>query len=237
MGKKAASLSLNESLSAHQSVVSSEVPAFTPILSDCLRFLHSLPAVRCVPAGAALIEQGLAVHNVYLIQSGLVKLVHLNASGRETTIGLRSEGWYAGSISVLLNAPSVYSARAVTPCKVARIAAADFVRCLMENVDMLGHFVSALCFEVASQASMQVEVMSSSAEDRLDHFMRERKATHPSRKTLDPLPALKQMEVAQLLAITPEHLSRLMHKKRDASLRAVGARRPHQAKRAQAGPN
>ena len=79
---------------------------------------------------------------------------------------------------------------------------------------MLQHFLSVLCAEVASQASLQVEVMSSSAEDRLEHFMCERTNSHPSRKTLDPLPWLKQMELAQLLAVTPEHLSRMMNRRK-----------------------
>jgi CRP/FNR family transcriptional regulator len=94
---------------------------------------------------------------------------------------------------------------------------------------MMDHFIAGLCFEVAAQASLQVELMVNSAEDRLDHFMLERATEHPSRRTVDPLPVLKQMEVAQLLSITPEHLSRLLHKKKQASMStAHGIRRaPH----------
>ncbi|AXC09617.1 hypothetical protein ACPOL_0232 [Acidisarcina polymorpha] len=38
---------------------------------------------------------------------------------------------------------------------------------------------------------------------------------------MDPLPILKQMELAQLLSITPEHLSRLMQKRKQSRCRRV----------------
>jgi hypothetical protein len=54
--------------------------------------------------------------------------------------------------------------------------------------------------------------MSESAEQRLATYMRERSRQFPQLKTVDTLPLLKQRELAQLLSITPEHLSRLLHK-------------------------
>jgi CRP/FNR family transcriptional regulator len=77
---------------------------------------------------------------------------------------------------------------------------------------MMRHFVTTLCNELTSQASAQAQMMGGSAQDRLVHFMRERSAGHSQIKTLDALPLLKQMELAQLLSITPEHLSRLLQK-------------------------
>jgi CRP-like cAMP-binding protein len=189
-------------------------PAFAPVLSECVHFLGTLPAARSIAAGTLLVEQGRVHSSIQLIETGLVKLVHVSADGREITIGLRSEGWYAGYTSVFLKTSQAYSVRTVTPCKIVSIPAADFSRCLAQSAEMLQHFLSVLCAEVASQASLQVEVMSSNAEDRLEHFMLERATGHPSRKTLDPLPLLKQMEVAQLLAVTPEHLSRLMNRRK-----------------------
>jgi CRP-like cAMP-binding protein len=198
------------------------IPAFTPVLAGAVEFIANLPAARMAPPGSLLVEQGARSHSIYLIQKGLVKLTHVSECGRETTIGLRSEGWYAGATSALLNESSVYAVRAVTSCMIARLAVHDFRRYLRESPAMMDHFLAGLCFEVAAQASLQVEVMANSAEDRLDHFMLERIAEHPSRRTVDPLPALKQMEVAQLLSISPEHLSRLMHKKKHASTRSAG---------------
>ena len=64
----------------------------------------------------------------------------------------------------------------------------------------------------SSRSQPRRRLKSSSAEQRLAQFMSERNNPYPHLKTLDPLPLLKQMELAQLLAITPEHLSRLLHR-------------------------
>jgi hypothetical protein len=79
---------------------------------------------------------------------------------------------------------------------------------------MLTHFILGLCREVASFSSLQIELMSSKAEDRLNLLFRERAASLLTGGILDPLPLLKQMELAQLLSITPEHLSRLQKKRK-----------------------
>lgn len=195
-----------------------EVPAFTPVIAACEDCDGHLPAAELVAAGTTLIHQGNRVRTVHLVRAGLLKLIYVSASGREVTVGLRSVGWYAGSTSVLLNNPSVYTVQTVTSCALSRLPALDFSRYVRHNAGVLDHFLKNLCLEIASQAGHQVSMMSSSAEDRLDHFMRERSTANSSHKVFDPLPSLKQMEIAQLLSITPEHLSRLMHKKKAATL-------------------
>ena len=111
------------------------------------------------------------------MRTGLVKLININSDGREALIGLRSDGWYAGSTAVILSAPSVYSVCASTDCTVVEIAANDFLRCIHRSPEMLSHFILGLCREVASFSGLQVELMSSRAEDRLNLFLRERAAS------------------------------------------------------------
>ena len=188
-------------------------PVFAPALSSCIAFLGALPAARYVKAGTVLISQDEQVKKVQLVRTGLVKLVNINSEGREALIGLRSDGWYAGSTSVILNAPSVYSVCASTDCTVVEIAASDFLRCVHRRPEMLSHFIMGLCREVASFSGLQVELMSSRAEDRLNLFLRERAASTLTGGIRDPLPSLKQMELAQLISISPEHLSRLQKKR------------------------
>lgn len=187
-------------------------PAFAPIVSDAFEHLKDLPPAQEIKAGHELIQQGSAEHSVYLLRSGLVKLTCTAPDGREMTLGLRSSGWCAGAASVLTQRASVYSVTAITRCTVSSVSAADFSAKLMQNTRLLRYFLNSLCHESMSQSASQVQMMGSSAEDRLNHFLQERQAQHTRLKTLDALPMLKQMELAQLLSITPEHLSRLMHK-------------------------
>jgi hypothetical protein len=82
----------------------------------------------------------------------------------------------------------------------------------MQNTKVMKHFMRVLCQELCSQASAQVEIMSHKAADRLVRFMQERKMSGENWKAVDPLPVLKKLELAQLLSISPEHLSRLLHR-------------------------
>ncbi len=201
-------------ISAAEGAAPIMAPVFAPALSSCVAFLGALPPARHLKASTVLIAQGERVKKVQLVRSGLVKLTNINSDGREALIGLRSDGWYAGSTSVILDVPSVYSVCASTDCTVVEIAAADFLRCIHRSPEMLSHFILGLCREVASFSGLQVELMSSRAEDRLNLFLRERAASLLTGGILDPLPSLKQMELAQLISISPEHLSRLQKKRR-----------------------
>jgi CRP-like cAMP-binding protein len=187
-------------------------PAFAPILSDAFEHFTDLPEPSEISPGTLLLEQGELCKTVWLIRDGLVRLTYVSHDGRETTLGLRAAGWFAGAACLIMNTPNVCSVKAVTPCIVSRIPAQDFSRRLAQSARLMRHFTSALCLELIAQTTAQVSLMSDSAEQRLDGFMRERSARHPQIKTLDALPLLKQMELAQLLSITPEHLSRLLRR-------------------------
>ena len=69
--------------------------------------------------------------------------------------------------------------------------------------------MKSLSLDSIMQAKLHAEINSSSAAERLEHFMQERTNTDSQWKTVDPLPLLKQGELAQLLAVSPEHLCRL----------------------------
>jgi CRP/FNR family transcriptional regulator len=200
-------------VSAAEDAAPITAPVFAPAVSSCVAFLGTLPPARLVKASTVLIAQDEQVNKVQLVRTGLVKLTNVNSEGREALIGLRSDGWYAGSTSVILNTPSIYSICASTDCTVVEIAASDFLRCIHRSPEMLSHFILGLCREVASFSGLQVELMSSRAEDRLDLLLRERSASLLTEGILDPLPLLKQMELAQLISISPEHLSRLQKKR------------------------
>jgi CRP-like cAMP-binding protein len=189
----------------------SAFPAFAPIVSDAFEHLQGIPEGVNVERGESVLEQGKHPTSVCLLRQGLVKLVHVTPAGRETLLGLRAAGWYAGAVPVLTNSPSIYSVETLTPCIFSKVPAEEFSTKLRQSARMMRHFMNTLCNELIAQ-SAEAQVKVSSAEERLDQFMSERSLQYPQLKTLDPLPALKQMELAQLLAITPEHLSRLLRK-------------------------
>ncbi len=201
------------------------VPVFAPIVSDGFARLSNLPEGTAIAAGSTLVHQSKRCTHVTLLLDGLVKLVSVSGDGKQVTLGLRTSGWYAGASAVLMDTVSIYSVVAVTPCKVVQIPAGDFYLRLIQSARMMRHFISAISSEMVSMSSAQVHMMLGTAEDRLAKFMNERQQNGPNWQVLDTLPLLKQSELAQLLAISPEHLSRLLHreggKKRSARPRHV----------------
>jgi CRP/FNR family transcriptional regulator len=190
----------------------STFPAFAPVRSDVFETLRGLPEPASIPAGSVLIDQDAHCEFVWLLRSGLVRLSYSTKDGRETTLGLRTAGWFAGATNVMTSVVSVCSVKTVTPCLASRIPAAEFTEILARSARLTRHLLSSLCCELLAQSSAQARLMSQSAEERLATFMRERSSRNPQWNTVDALPLLKQRELAQLLSITPEHLSRLLHK-------------------------
>jgi CRP-like cAMP-binding protein len=185
------------------------LPVFAPVANrNAATKTHASTFLELEP-GRRLIDQWKKCDHVYLIRSGVVKLLYTSDNGSQVSLGLRSTGWYAGAASVLLGIPNFYSVLAVSDCTVTQIPADELFAYATRSARKLQHFMKALCLDSVSLAKLHAEINSSSAAERLEHLMQERTTTDPEWKTTDPLPLLKQRELAQLLSCSPEHLSRL----------------------------
>lgn len=225
--------------SADETWTTESVPVFSPMISDGFARLSNLPDGTPVAPGTTLVHQSQRCAHVTLLLDGVVKLISVNGEGKQVTIGLRASGWYAGAAAVLMDTVSVYSVVAVTRCTVVQISAQDFYLRLIQSARMMRHFISAISSEMISISSAQVHMMGGSAEERLAQFLSERQGSNSNWRVLDTLPLLKQSELAQLLAISPEHLSRLLHREMRETRRGNvrnGQRAEDQARRVKKSP-
>jgi CRP-like cAMP-binding protein len=165
-----------------------------------------------LPPATPLLEQDRAVDSVFLIHSGLVKLVYLNDEGSQVTVGLRSTGWHAGATSVIARMVSVYSVQTLTRCSISRAPASEFLQELERSDAFASHVFRELCKESLYQAQSYGQAMSANAEKRLLNLLQERSGNGGGTAGANPLRQMTQGELAQVLAITPEHLSRLLRK-------------------------
>jgi CRP-like cAMP-binding protein len=198
-----------QELSPASGICDQHIPTFSPIAAKNGQTKTHPSAFLVIRAGERLTEQWKKSDHVCLIREGIVKLVHESENGAQVTLGLRSAGWYAGVAQAILDVPNLYSVIAVDDCKVTQIPTADFFGWTTRNVKKLHQVMKSLSLDSIMQAKLHAEIHSSSAAERLEHFMQERAATDPQWQTVDPLPLLKQSELAQLLAVSPEHLCRL----------------------------
>ncbi len=200
--KKAPEVSQPEGLREQQ------IPTFSPVAAGHGQTKTHFSEFLAIKPGEKLMEQWKKSEHVYLIREGLVKLVHGSENGSQVTLGLRSAGWYAGVAQAILDVPNLYTVIAVDACKVTQIPSADFFGWTTRNVKKLHQVMKSLSLDSIMQAKLHAEINSSSAAERLEHFMQERTVRDSQWKTVDPL-LLKQGELAELLAVSPEHLCRL----------------------------
>ena len=187
------------------------VPVFSPSINSGTEFLSTLPKPKPVASNVVLLEQNQKPSFVFVIRSGIVKLISISKDGQESLLGLRSECWWAGAPVALLNVPSIITVKTITPCSIASIPVSEFSQKLIENQRMLRHFIASQSRELMIE-QMHGIMHTCSAATRLAHL--EKEAGHSVWKTVDPTSVMRQGEIAKLLDISPEHLSRLLHKRR-----------------------
>ena len=168
-------------------------------------FIESSTGLKQIPSGTVLIYQGRRVGKVHMIHSGVVMLLRRSASGREVLVGLRSDGWYAGAISAILDKPSDYTVKTVTGCRTAQITAKHFAPQDRQTPDMTRHFILALCQEVTTRTRKQRRMSRRAEDDSNWHVHEER-----SRQVIARVPLSDEQELAQLLALSQKHLGKLI---------------------------
>ena len=160
------------------------------------------------PSGAVLFEQGSLVHDIYWLVEGLVKLVHVDESGGERILELQLPPRFIGASLGIVDLPSPVSAVTVTRCRVQRISRAEFVERLATDRQFSWDVHHVQSQEVYGQFRRLAALSTASSRIRLERFLRDliESTARPSARICLPL---KRWELAQLLAVTPEHLSRL----------------------------
>lgn len=194
--------------------VSRPVNGWSPsVMSGGWQQVSNLAPAQEYPAGIGLFKQDTLAHEVYLIEAGLVKLTHIEGNGKELVVGLRTPNWIIGASAVILNKKHGFSAETLTGCQVRRITAPFFLNLLHHDSEFAWHFQQVQSYELYDQLSQLVGFGCRSARHRLEQLLSQLISTLGLKageiKIQLQLP-LKHWELAELIAVTPEHLSRLL---------------------------
>lgn len=164
------------------------------------------------PTGVNLFHQGEVPVEIFLVETGLAKLVCSEESGRELIVDIRFAGSLLGLSAVIRNESHPMTAITASPCRLMRISAGQFRDLLGENTQLGSSVHHLLSAEVINQAARITEIACLTARQRLENFIwqitKQTKPDEPQSSKLQ-LP-LRQWEVAQFLAITPAYLCRLL---------------------------
>lgn len=172
--------------------------------------------------GTPLFLQGTPARDIFLIELGLIKLLHLDEDGEEFIIGLRSIGAMIGAASVIVQEPFPFSAITTTPCRLRRIPADRFLHLAKNDLQFCWNLHQVLGREVQQQANQLFAFKNLSARQRFENLLFQFVSTMKAQagRSREVRLPLKHWEIAQLIGVTPEHLSRVIKQlQREAILR------------------
>lgn len=162
--------------------------------------------------GEQLFRQGSVASGVYFIISGYVKVSSLDRDGRQLIVGLRGAGSMLGAPSVILQEACPVSATAITNCE-TRFFPADVFTTLLKADPCFSSFINAEQSHLAHQLLDDILHFGlCSARSRLGELLWQlisANAGNGDQPGVSLRLPLRQWEVAQLIGITPEHLSRI----------------------------
>jgi CRP-like cAMP-binding protein len=175
--------------------------------------LHGLTPAQVYPRGVELFHQAQVLAEVLYIDAGLVKLVRVDRDGTETILELALAGAWLGSAAVIVGAPSPVTAITCTSAMLQRIPAQVFCHLLEHDRDLSRLIHHAHAGGLCRQTAWLAQVSSLSSRERLERVIRQlivalglQASTRGIRLQLP----LRLWEIARLIAVTPEHLSRLL---------------------------
>ena len=189
-------------------------PRKLPETLDLQSEFGQLGVIRSYGPGTELLQQGIPADEVYLIHEGAVKLVWAESKGKETIVGLRWRGWFLGAPAVIAARPCSSTGITLIRSVVERIPAEKFRRLLQNDPGLAWRVHQIHSRELQDQANRLGELVCCSARSRLATILK-RLITASGIPTVGRnarvRSPLKKKEMAELIGITPEYLSRLFH--------------------------
>lgn len=164
------------------------------------------------PAGVELFRQDSSPGQIYFVETGVTKLTRYEENGGEFILDIRFPGSLLGSEAVIRQRPHSFSAATATTCRLMPLSASRFLS-LLKTESLLASFLQdSLCAAVLSQATRMSEIACLPARQRLEQllWMLAEQTCEGGKQNFKFQLPLKLWEAAQLLAITPTYLSRLL---------------------------
>ena len=198
--------------------------AFKSLSRGIKSLIDGLTPSHVYPATIELYRQGSHADEVYFIDRGLLKRVRMERDGHELIVDLRPRGWLLGAAAVITKQQHPVTAITLSESVVQRIPAEVFSGLLKSNTQFSLDVHQMQSHEAIDHITHMGRISCLPAQDRLADLLWElahalELSTSSSGEVLLRLP-LKHWELAQLIAVTPEYLSRLLKKmQRDGIVR------------------
>jgi CRP-like cAMP-binding protein len=170
-----------------------------------------------------VVSHGDPADALWLVYHGWVKLTRQTPDGKETIIGLCTEGDVFGEASLFAGANYPYNAEIVgTHAELASISAKD-LRTAISKDAVIASNIMAMMSQIMSQAQLKLEHMNTmSAAQRLGCFLLRLCHTQADGRKILHIPIEKNI-LATYLGMKPETLSRSQQQLKPVGISVAGA--------------
>ncbi len=169
--------------------------------------------VQAFPAHTEIYRQGDTAETVYLIERGLVKLSRIAPNGCEIITNIRRRHWFFGITPALLGRPYAYTATTLIRSTLRCLSSNAFLDLVKTNCQFSYQLNMLLSRELVSNGERLEANSCMPARDRLKFFLSEliqEQEPGEGQKLPEYLVPLNNYELAEIIAVTPEYLCRLL---------------------------
>lgn len=182
-----------------------------PAQAPSLEGLFGRLPLETVDSGAALFWEGDPATHVFAVVEGVLRIFKILSDGRRVITGFIYPGELVG---ISLKDRYLYSAEAVVPARLRRIARGRFQDEVNRAPDLRPQLFARLCDEMAAAQDQMVLLARKSAEERVASFLllglRRRTGGAVLPATIE-MP-MTRLDIADYLGLTIETVSRTMTK-------------------------
>lgn len=171
--------------------------------------LDKISTVRRFKKGSFVFMEGETPKELYAVISGVVRIYKVDDKGTEITLSHFGPGSMVAEMASLEKMPFPASAVAETEVELVAIALDPFEKDFLSDPQFARAIIRSLSFKVKSLERALSRAITPSAMQRTVMFIRENKELFTT---------LKQREIASLLGLAPETLSRVLRKLKDEGI-------------------
>lgn len=181
-------------------------PIFVGLPHAVLRALTTVSVHQVqLPAGQFLYEAGSPADRLLVIDTGRVKVFHLNEKGQEQVLYMLNGRAVDSEAALFTTAAHQNFAQAVTDCQVCSIRKHDFQQLLRKDPEIAVKLLSAFGSRLTDLETRSARFGTLTAKERLLNFLEETAKQQANCHFTLPL---TKRDLASWLNITPETLSR-----------------------------
>jgi len=199
-----------------------ESPYFQGLSQELLIALSEASVLKRLDKGEHLFFEGEKAHGFYFIVDGMMKLYKLSPKGKESVIHIFGPGEIFAEIVLAGSETYPVNAQALTDATLAFFPKSNLLNLLKRNPDFGLSLIGLLCIRLKNLLKTIENLTLKEAQERLIAYLWE--LTEEGKKEEFTL-SIPKSQLALLLGITPETLSRLLQKLKEEDIIAVEGKR------------